>query len=110
MDELFEAGVCRNCGAALQSKYCPACGQKKAERFGFVHLRDEAWDKIRWCEGDMVRAGLTVVLRPGGVAREYVLGKRKSHVHPLKLLLAAIVLLLIVIAQTDYLGSDDATH
>jgi hypothetical protein len=72
-------------------------------------LRKEAWEKIRWFEADMLKAAVKVALRPGTVAREYVLGKRQSHTHPLKLLLAAIVLLLIVIAQTDYLGSSDET-
>jgi hypothetical protein len=105
----FEAPVCRNCGASLHSKFCDACGQKKLDRLGTSHLRDEAWEKIRWFEADMVKSALKVVLRPGTVAREYVYGQRKSHTHPLKLLLTAIVVLLIVIAQTDYLGTDDET-
>jgi hypothetical protein len=50
-----------------------------------------------------------VVLQPGSVARDYVLGARASHVHPLKLLLAVIVLLLLVIAQTGYLTTTSAT-
>lgn len=108
-DEFFKTPVCRNCGAALDKPYCGSCGQKQADRFGSRHLRKEAWEKIRWFEGDMLKAALKVALRPGTVAREYVLGKRQSHTHPLKLLLAAIVLLLIVIAQTDYLGSDNET-
>ena len=101
----FEAPVCRNCGGELQSRFCPACGQKKARRFGWGEVRDEAWDKLRWFEADMVKAALNVTLRPGKVARAYVLGERKQHVHPLKLLLTAIVLLLVVIHQTDFFGS-----
>ncbi|MBS9721485.1 DUF3667 domain-containing protein [Tianweitania sp. BSSL-BM11] len=95
--------------ASLTGPYCSACGQKQAERFGSSHLGKEAWEKIRWFEGDMLKAAFKVALRPGTVAREYVLGKRQSHTHPLKLLLAAIVLLLVVIAQTDYLSSSDQT-
>jgi hypothetical protein len=56
----------------------------------------------------MLKAALNVALRPGKVARDYVLGQRKRHVHPLKLLLAAIVILLVVIAQTGYLEVTDA--
>lgn len=105
----FDAAVCRNCGETLRTAYCEACGQKKAARFGVKNLRDEAWERLRWFEGDMVKAAANVAFRPGTVARAYVLGERKSHVHPLKLLLAAIVILLVVIAQTEYLGTDDAT-
>jgi hypothetical protein len=93
----------------LTSPYCGACGQKRAERFSSSHLGKEAWEKIRWFEADLLKAGFKVILRPGTVARDYVLGKRQSHTHPLKLLLAAIVLLLIVIAQTDYLSSTNQT-
>ncbi|WP_143102870.1 DUF3667 domain-containing protein [Rhizobium sp. NFR07] len=105
----FDAPVCRNCGASLHAKYCEACGQKKVDRLGTSHLRDEAWEKIRVFEADMVKSALKVVLKPGTVAREYVYGQRKSHTHPLKLLLTAIVVLLVVIAQTDYLGTEDET-
>jgi hypothetical protein len=108
-DGFFDAGVCRNCGASLHARFCHACGQKTAERLTSAHLRDEAWEKLRWFEADMAKSALTVALKPGKVAREYVLGRRKSHTHPLKLLLAAIVVLLLVIAQTNYLGSSDAT-
>ena len=106
-DSYFEADVCRNCGATLTGPYCQACGQKKADRFGRAHLKDEIWQKLRWFEAEMLKAAFNVSLRPGRVARDYVLGQRKAHVHPLKLLLAAIVILLIVIAQTGYLEAGD---
>ncbi len=109
MSAFFDEQVCRNCGEALHTRYCQSCGQKKAERFGSTHLRDEAWEKIRWFEADMAKSAFNVMLRPGRVAREYVEGKRKSHVNPLKLLLAAIVILLVVIAQTGYLTSSNQT-
>jgi ribosomal protein L37E len=104
----FAAPLCRNCGAALATPYCAACGQKRAVRLRFADLRGEAWEKLRWFEGSLVWSGLRVVLQPGAVARDYVLGARASHVHPLKLLLAAIVVLLLVIHQTGYLGSTSA--
>ncbi len=104
----FDAAICRNCDAPLDEKFCHSCGQKKAERLGSGHLRDEIWEKLRWFEADMAKSALRVLLKPGKTAREYVLGQRKSHTHPLKLLLTAIVVLLLVISQTNYLGSEDA--
>lgn len=108
-DSYFDAAICRNCNAPLTTKFCSQCGQKKAGRFGAANLRDEAWEKLRWFEADMAKAALRVSLMPGAVARDYVLGARKAHVHPLKLLLAAIVILLVVIAQADYLRTSDPT-
>ncbi len=107
-NRFFEEAICRNCGQSLRDKYCHVCGQKKAKRLGSSHLRDEVWEKLRWFETDMAKSAFRVVLKPGTVAREYVLGQRKSHTHPLKLLLAAIVVLLLLIAQVDYLGTQDA--
>ncbi|KXG87273.1 DUF3667 domain-containing protein [Agrobacterium bohemicum] len=106
-NRFFEEPICRNCGEPLRDKYCHVCGQKKAQRLNSSHLRDEVWEKLRWFEADMAKSAFRVVTKPGAVAREYVLGQRKSHTHPLKLLLAAIVVLLLVIAQVDYLGSQD---
>jgi hypothetical protein len=105
----FDAPICRNCGASRDFNYCHVCGQKKVDRLGAGHLRDEAWEKLRWFEADMLKSAINVVLKPGITAREYVYGQRKSHTHPLKLLIAAIVILLVVIAHTDYLGSDNET-
>lgn len=105
--QLFDDPICRNCGEMLTDQYCHACGQKKAQRLGSVNLRDEVWEKLRWFEADMAKSAFRVMMKPGCVARDYVLGRRKSHTHPLKLLLAAIVLLLLLIAQTDYLGTQD---
>jgi hypothetical protein len=107
-NRFFEEPICRNCGQSFSDKYCHVCGQKKAQRLSCSHLRDEVWEKIRWFETDMAKSAFHVVMKPGTVAREYVLGQRKSHTHPLKLLLAAIVVLLLVIAQVDYLGTQDA--
>lgn len=105
----FEPPTCRNCGAAMEQPYCGRCGQRKASRFRLANLGSEAWEKMRYFEADMAKGALNVALRPGKVARAYVLGERKGHIHPLKLLLAAIVLLLVVIAQTGYLSTGDAT-
>ena len=56
-----------------------------------------------------MRSVLRVLRAPGTVAREFVLGMRKRHMHPLKLLLAAIAVLLVVLAQTRYLSSSSAS-
>lgn len=103
--ENFEAPVCRNCGAKLETPFCGQCGQKHAKRLGFSEIRAEIWEKLRYFEADTVKSAFNVLRAPGVVAREYVLGARKKHVHPLKLLLTAIVVLLLVLARTRFLES-----
>ncbi|GAB2511401.1 DUF3667 domain-containing protein [Lysobacter humi (ex Lee et al. 2017)] len=104
----FDAPVCRNCGADLVAKHCGACGQKKAARLGAGDIREEAWGSLRWFEASLVRAGLRLATHPGTVAREYALGARKAHVHPLKLLLVAVGLLIWLLGETNYLASGRA--
>lgn len=105
----FAAPCCRNCGMAFTTPFCANCGQKRQARLGLPDLGAEAWDKVRWFEGDMIKAALKVSLRPGIVAREYVFGAREKNIHPLKLLLTGVVLLLLELAQTNYLTSSNTT-
>ncbi|HSX61563.1 MAG TPA: DUF3667 domain-containing protein [Tahibacter sp.] len=104
-DAFFAEAVCRNCGAALHGPHCAHCGQKKAGRIGLGSVRSEAWEKLRLFELDQLQSTLRLVVGPGKVARDYVYGVRKRHTHPLKLLLLAIAVLLVVLAQTRYLNS-----
>ncbi|WP_313919323.1 DUF3667 domain-containing protein [Tahibacter sp.] len=103
----FTIAVCRNCAAPLHGPHCSQCGQKKAARIGTASLRREIWEKLRVFELDHLQSALRLLAGPGCVAREYVLGVRKRHTHPLKLLLLAIAVLLVVLAQTRYLHSSN---
>ncbi len=109
----FDATRCRNCGITLDTPYCGRCGQARAHRIGIRDLRDEAWIRWRWFDTLSARTALRLLTGPGRVAREYVLGARSRHFHPLKLLLVAVALLLLALARTNYLHSqheEDATR
>lgn len=104
----FAAPVCHNCGAALTTSFCGQCGQKRAPRLNLGAVRSEAWQSYRVFEFGIVKAAWRLAHSPGVIAREFVLGARAKHVHPLKLLLIAIGLLLLVLSQISFLASDDA--
>mgnify|MGYP003515994535 CR=1 FL=1 len=72
----FDAPVCHNCGAALATAYCGACGQKRARRLDFGAVRIEAWQSYRLFEMSLVKGALRMARAPGLVAREFVLGAR----------------------------------
>lgn len=107
-DTHFALPQCHNCGQRIDTPYCPACGQKRAERFRLNTIASEAWDKVRVFDFATLRAIWRTLTGPGKVAREFVLGARKKHVHPLKLLLIAIGVLLLLLAQSRYLDSVNA--
>ena len=101
----FDAVRCRNCGAPLDTPYCGQCGQARAQRIGLRDLREEAWIRWRWFDKLSAQTALRLFTGPGRVAREYVLGARSRHFHPLKLLLVAVGLLLVALARANYLQS-----
>ncbi|MEG2942601.1 MAG: DUF3667 domain-containing protein [Thermomonas sp.] len=102
-DAHFEVALCRNCGLERQAPHCGACGQKAVARFSARDVGDEVWQGWRLFEMAFLHAALRLARNPGLVAREYVLGARKRHVHPLKLLLFAVALLVVVLDRTGYL-------
>ncbi|WP_420454288.1 DUF3667 domain-containing protein [Rubrivirga sp.] len=101
--DVFDAATCQNCGAALGGPFCAACGQKRAERFSFDDVFQRFWWVHQWLDPTVARSAARMALRPGLVAREYVLGVRKPHVHPFKLVLFAVGLLIWVLGRTEYL-------
>ena len=103
-DAWFDAPVCRNCGAPLTTPFCGQCGQKRATRFTWRDLGKESWDRLRFFEFKSVHTLGRLVTAPGTVAREYVLGRRTAHMHPLTLLLALVALLVVELATNRYFG------
>lgn len=93
----FDAPICRNCGADLHTPYCTQCGQKKTKRLNLGAYFSATMDAYSDFEFDMLEAIYRLVTKPGKVAREYVMGARTRYMNPLKLLLIAIIVLLIVL-------------
>ncbi len=112
VDALFEPSVCRNCGARRERPWCAECGQGVVGRLSVGDVWREFWQRSRWFESAHLRAVLNLVHGPGNVAREYVLGARKRHVHPLKLLLVVVTLLAWLLSESHYLtaGQDELSR
>lgn len=104
----FASDWCQNCGALRTGKFCADCGQGKSQRFDVLAVGSEAWQNYRWFDMSLLRGVLAALRAPGRVAREFVLGARKRHLHPLKLLLVVIAGLVLVLSQSTYLDSRDA--
>lgn len=101
-DAYFQAPVCRNCAALLHAAYCSICGQKKARRFAWRDLHQETWQRWRLFELSTASTLWRLVSSPGSVARDYVMGMRKRHMHPLKLLLVMVALLVLALNRNRF--------
>ena len=92
---------CLNCQAALGlvlPNFCPACGQKTrprpptlrefAQQFGGTYISTE---------GALWRSLRLLLLKPGGLTLDYLAGRRRHYVLPLRLYLTVSVLVLLVL-------------
>ena len=102
---------CANCGelfAARRPSFCPACGQEsnvRPPRLGeFLQQFGGAYFAT---EGALWRTLKLLLLAPGELTRQYLAGRRKHYVLPLRLYLTItlITLLLVRLATT---GMDNA--
>lgn len=100
----FEQPTCGNCATPMTTAYCSGCGQKAAKRFVWRDIRKETWDRLRLFELPAVRTLGKLIVTPGTVAREYVMGRRTTWMHPLKLLVATVAVLILMLATNQYFG------
>ncbi|MFY9513110.1 MAG: DUF3667 domain-containing protein [Rubrivivax sp.] len=110
------ADACLNCNAALpqpRPKFCPACGQEtnvRPPRIGeFVQQFGGAYFST---EGALWRTLKLLLLKPGALTAQYLAGRRKHHVLPLRLYLtiSVVVLLLLRLTANVALNLDKAPN
>jgi hypothetical protein len=89
---------CRNCGAAAPGRYCPDCGQETTEHLPtareFVH---EFVLHYFAAEGRLWRTLGALVLHPGKLTIEYLRGRKRAYVLPLRLYLTVSVVYFLLL-------------
>lgn len=98
------SNICQNCDTEndLPFKYCPNCGQKNTDgKITFSELWSEFQDAVLNIESRTWRT-LKNLFIPGKLTLEYFSGKHRRYVHPLRLLLAASVLVIIAMSFQDF--------
>ena len=90
--------ACRNCGTSAPLKFCPECGQETAlhpPTLGeFLH---EFVGHYVALEGALWRTLRLLLARPGRLTREYLDGRRRQYVLPLRLYLTCSFLFFLVL-------------
>mgnify|MGYP000889175233 FL=1 len=105
---MTEPHACLNCGEPfgdVRPRYCPACGQETnvkpptllefAQQFGGSYIA---------AEGALWRSLRLLLFKPGEITREYLAGRRRRYVLPLRLYLTISVLVLLALRVA---GSSD---
>ena len=99
--------ACRNCGAQAALKFCPECGQETTlhpPTLGeFLH---EFAGHYVALEGELWRTLKLLLARPGRLTREYLDGRRRRYVLPLRLYLTCSFLFFLVVKLTPSTSMD----
>lgn len=102
---------CLNCGAIVQGRYCHVCGQENiVTHQNFAGLTKHFIYDIFHFDGKFFDTLKFLLIKPGVVAKEYVIGKRAKYLDPFRMYLftsAVFFVFFFSLAQPD-LKMDDA--
>lgn len=107
---------CRNCGAQVEEKYCPKCGQLAASFHRPIWtLMGETISDTFTVDGRLARTLPILLFRPGRLTRRYTDGQRARYVPPFRMFLLASLLfylmLFTVVTPGQWLNNiDDDTR
>jgi hypothetical protein len=93
---------CANCSTPLQGPYCYHCGQL-AEDFhrSIGHLVEETVENLLHLDGRIWRTLPRLALKPAGLTRDYLEGRRAGQIPPLRLFLVVVLLFFLAGGLVD---------
>ena len=93
---------CANCDSVLTGTYCSVCGQRASNRVvPLWQVSNEFLEDLFDLDLRIVRTLPTFFFRPGRLTVEYVHGRRRRYIRPLRLYLFSSFLLFTVLAFTN---------
>ncbi len=79
---------CLNCGTTVIGKYCHKCGQENVEPKESVwHLLSHFFNDLTHFDGKFFTSMKDLILKPGFLSKEYMMGKRMSYLNPVRMYL-----------------------
>ena len=96
--------TCLNCNYVVENKFCPNCGQENTEtRKSFHYLFTHFVEDLTHYDGSFWKTIKALLFIPGKLTKEYLAGKRKLYVPPVKLyIFISFVTFLIPNMLPDY--------
>jgi hypothetical protein len=83
--KLRNENTCLNCGHEVEERFCTHCGQENLElKDSALHLIIHYVQDLFHYDGKLWHTLKALVLQPGLVAKEYMAGKRQSHLEPIR--------------------------
>lgn len=91
---------CTNCEALSSGFFCSSCGQKKFNRqqFALRQALKEIFSEVSDLESSLGKTLRILFFHPGKLTSDYLAGKQKSYVTPVRLYLIVITVNFLVYA------------
>lgn len=89
-------GACANCGTMLVGKFCHACGQVGHVHRSMLHIVEEFFHGILHFDSKVWHTLPALILWPGRLTRDYIMGHRVRYVSPLALFLFTVFMMFMV--------------
>jgi len=84
--QLREEKNCLNCGNTVEERFCPKCGQENSvNRPSFHYLFSHFAEDFVHYDSGFWKTLKTLLFKPGRIIRDYLDGKRKTYMPPVKL-------------------------
>ncbi|MBK9660109.1 MAG: DUF3667 domain-containing protein [Chitinophagaceae bacterium] len=77
---------CLNCGTIVEGRYCQHCGQENVvPKETFWHMVTHFFYDITHFDSNFFHTIHHLILKPGFLSKEYMIGRRVSYLHPIKM-------------------------
>jgi Protein of unknown function (DUF3667) len=92
-----QVGACRNCGAPVAARYCPECGQETSlHPLSVLDFAREIASHYVAAEGKLWHTLALLLFQPGRLTVEFLAGRRRRYIAPIRLYLTASFLFFAV--------------
>lgn len=101
---------CLNCGAIVQGRYCQVCGQENTEpKETFWHMFTHFLYDITHFDGSFFVTLKDLLFKPGFLSREYMLGRRKKYLHPVRMYVFTSAVFFLVFFSLFHVSEKDVS-
>src|SRR5690606_38451168 len=98
--------TCLNCRRVVPERYCTHCGQENIQpRKSFHYLFTHFVEDLVHYDSSFYKTVKALLFRPGRLTNEYLIGKRKTYVPPVKLYIFISFLCFFILSFMT--GGDD---
>jgi len=98
---------CLNCNTEVQGRYCHVCGQENIEpKETAWHLVTHFFNDITHFDGKFFSTLKYLILRPGFVSKEYMLGRRASYLNPIRMYIFTSAIFFLVFFSVNHFDTD----